>query len=374
MKNNRALIFFLVLMSVGFSSFSNSLYQVGQSTRSVAMGGTYISFVRGVDSLFYNAAALARVEGFSFTLAELQPAVGGNSETLADDFSGGDSGATTASDLDSFYGNTYVVDVNARGGIVLPYFGFGAYSSNYLKQKFNNPVFPTYNVEFISDYGYLVAGAIPLGPNVSFGIAGRHIKRWGDETELFVTSLLGNDQVETVKNSILARGTGNALDLSLLATFAGDWNPSAAFVWNDIGNTKFNPTAGSGSPQQENNLIFGASVQRTLPVGTITSAIEYKYIQQPGSLSKKLHLGTEFSSGIFNLRAGLYQGYLTYGAGLDFSFLRIEAAQYAVEMGEAAGQERSDRYQASVSLNLDFDQAFKLQTGEGKKRRLMQRR
>ncbi len=81
MKNNRALIFFLVLMSVGFSSFSNSLYQVGQSTRSVAMGGTYISFVRGVDSLFYNAAALARVEGFSFTLAELQPAVGGNSET-----------------------------------------------------------------------------------------------------------------------------------------------------------------------------------------------------------------------------------------------------------------------------------------------------
>lgn len=364
----------LFIFFFSFMTQAHSLYQVGQSTRSVAMGGTYIAFVRGVDSLFYNAAALARVEGFSFTLAEIQPAAGFNAQSMADDFSGGGSGTMTAADLDDLYGNTYVVDVNARGGMVFPYFGFGAFSSNYLKQKFNNPVFPTYNVDFTSDYGYLVAGAIPLGPNVSFGVAGRHVKRWGDNTELFVTSLLGSNQVDAVQNSILARGTGNALDLSLLATFSGDWSPSAAFVWNDVGNTKFNPTAGSGSPQQENNLIFGASVQRSLPIGTITSALEYKFIQQTGNLSKKIHLGTEFSSGIFDLRAGLYQGYLTYGAGLDFSFIRIEAAAYAVEMGEAAGQERSDRYQASVSINLDFDQAFKLTTSEGKKRRLMQRR
>jgi hypothetical protein len=47
-----------------------------------------------------------------------------------------------------------------------------------------------------------------------------------------------------------------------------------------------------------------------------------------------------------DLRAGFYQGYLTYGAALDFSFLKVEAAAYALELGNSSGQSKSDRYQA----------------------------
>ena len=206
------------------------------------------------------------------------------------------------------------------------------------------------------------------------GLTGRHVKRWGGEQDILVTSLIGTDDQALIESTITDKGTGNAMDVSFLHSFDGDWNPSIAAVWYDLGNTKFNPTTGNGPPQQENNLVFGASAQRKIPMGTWTSSLEYKYIQQTGSLSKKIHLGTEVSLGLIDLRAGLYQGYFTYGVALDFSFLRIEAASYTVELGNSAGQSPSERYQASISLNLDFDQAFKLKTSDGKKRRLMQRR
>lgn len=369
-KNHFALLFFLIVTQ---TVQAKVLYQPGQTTRSLAMGGTYVAFARGVDALYYNAAALTRNEGFTFTLAEIQPSISKNAQRLADQSQGSGS-AITAGDLNGLYGNTYTIDVNARSGFVFPYWGFGVYSTNYMNESFSNPVFPSFNVQFISDYGYLISGAVPLGPQTSLGFTGRHVKRWGGEADILVTSLIGTNDQDLIENTIKDKGTGNAMDLSFLHTFDGEWSPSVAAVWYDVGNTKFNPTTGQGPPQQENNLVFGASVQKKVPFGMWTNAFEYKFVQQTESLSKKIHLGTELSLGLIDLRAGLYQGYVTYGVALDFSFLRIEAASYAVELGNSAGQSPSDRYQASVSINLDFDQTFKLKTSDGKKRRLMQRR
>ena len=323
-KNHIALLFFIFAAD---SVSARVLFQPGQTTRSLAMGGTYVAFARGVDALYYNAAALARNEGFSFTLAEIQPAISKNAQRLANQ-SQGNGSPTTAADLNGLYGNTFTVDVNARSGFVFPYWGFGVYSTNYINESFNNPVFPSFNVQFISDYGYLVSGAVPIGPQTSIGLTGRHVKRWGGEADILVTSLIGTNDKALIQNTITDKGTGNAMDVSFLHTFNGEWSPSIAAVWYDLGNTKFNPTTGNGPPQQENNLVFGVSAQKKVPLGTWTSSFEYKYIQQLENLSKKVHLGTELSFGLIDLRAGLYQGYVTYGVALDFSFLRIEAASY----------------------------------------------
>lgn len=363
---------YLILMTCSLQA--RVLYQPGQSTRSIAMGGTSIAFVRGVDAMFYNPAALARVEGFSFTMAEVQAAYSKNSTRLVDQ-ANSSGGSLTAADINQLYGQTFFADISLRGGVVLPNVGVGAYSNNYVHEVFNNPVFPTYNVDFVSDYGYVVAGAIPLGPNTSFGIAGRHVKRWSGEKDILVTSLIGSDDKTVIEQNLPDHGAGNALDLSFLTTFSGDLSPSIAFVWKDVGSTRFEPSAGVGPERQEDNLIFGASAQHSFAGATWTHAFEYKFIRQANEdLSKKIHIGTEASYGLLDFRAGLSQGYLTYGAAFDLSFLRFEAAAYALELGNSAGQSQSDRYQASVSINLDFDQSFKLKTSEGKKRRLMQRR
>lgn len=368
-------ILFLSLALTVFSTFADAriLYQPLQTTRSMGMGGTGIAFTRGVDALFVNPAALARVEGYSFTIAEAQAAAGKNSQRLVDQMEN-NGGTISATDLNDLYGQTFFADASAKSGMVIPYFGVGAYSSNYFHETFSDPVYPTFDVDFVSDYGYLIAAAIPLGPNVSFGVAGRHVKRWSTQTQILVTDLIGTNDQDLIKSRAQDRGTANALDVSFLATLPGELKPSLAFVWKDVGMTRFEPTAGNGPERQDDNLIFGASIQHPFAYGSWTHAIEYKFISTPNEdFTKKIHIGTEASFGLIDLRAGLSQGYLTYGAALDLSFIRIEAAAYTLELGRSAGQSPSDRYQASVSINLDFDQAFKV-SKEGKKRRLMQRR
>ena len=70
---------------------------------------------------------------------------------------------------------------------------------------------------------------------------------------------------------------------------------------------------------------MSVSIQHPFAFGDWTHAFEYKFIGTNSvDISKKIHLGTEVSYGLIDLRAGFYQGYLTYGAALDFSFLKVE--------------------------------------------------
>ncbi len=357
------------ILSLSISAQARVLYQQLQSTRSLGMGGTAITMVRGADAVFINPAALTLNEGYSFTIGEISAAAG-----VSDGKVPSQSSTLSSSDLSSFYGNTLFSDASAKSGMAFPNFGFGVYSSNFIHLRFDDPVFPTFNFDFVSDYGYTVAGAIPIGPKTSFGIAGRHVKRWATEEDFLITDLIGTDLNQFMDTNILSKGSGNALDLSFLTTLSGSLNPTLAVVWKDVGFTRFEPTSGQGPNRQDDNVIFGASIQHPFALGDWTHAFEYKFIGTNSvDISKKIHLGTEVSYGLIDIRAGFYQGYLTYGAALDFSFLKVEAAAYALELGNSSGQSKSDRYQASISLNMDFDQAFKL-TKDGKKRRLMQRR
>lgn len=356
-----------------FQVHALELFQQGMTARSAAMGGTSIAFVRGPDALFSNPAALTKVEGFNFNLVTANATISKNAIDLASTLQ--TTGASfTATDLDNLYGKQIFTDVSLQGGLVIPYFGIGAYSYNTVTQTFSNPSFPRYNVDLVSDYGYIIGGAFELSKNLSFGVTGRHVKRWSGNEDLLVTDLLGSSPQDIIEQQLSDKGKGNAMDVAMLATFDNPWNTSVAVVWRDLGNTKFSTTSGSGPERQEDNLIFGLSSQKNLGLMTWTNAFEYKFIRNSGDITKKLHFGTEVALGLFDLRAGYGQGYLSYGAAFDISFLRAEVASYTNELGANAGQSPSDRYQASISLNLDFDQSFKLQTSEGKKRRLNLRR
>ncbi|AZZ37641.1 hypothetical protein CIK05_12830 [Bdellovibrio sp. qaytius] len=365
----------LILFLTSFLSqpaFAIELYQMGQSTRSVGMGGTAIAFARGTDALFNNPAALARVNGFSLNIITFGPAVSTNAADVADSMSG--SSGFTASDVNNLYGKQIFSDVTGRTGVVIPYVGVGGYSNNTLLMSFNNPSFPTFNVDFTSDYAYVVGAAIPVTDNFSLGIAGRHVKRWQGNADILVSSLIGANARDVLEANLLNKGKGNAIDLSALYTFKGSWNIDVATVWKDVGDTKFTPTQGVGPDRQENNLIFGVAAEKELGFISWTNALEYKFVRNSGDVTKKLHLGTELSLPIIDIRAGYNQGYLSYGAGIDLWFLQLDVAKYTSELGATAGQTPNERYQMSLSLNLDFDASFKVTNTDGKKRRLQQRR
>lgn len=374
MKNKLRLqiLFFILLYLSGLSCQAIDLYQAGLSTRSVGMGGTSIAFARGTDALFFNPAALARVEGFTFNLVTFGPAISTNAQSLYDELAG--SAVVSGSTVNQLYGKQFFTDITAYGGLVIPYVGVGAYSNNSLLQSFNNPSFPTFNVDFVSDYAYVVGAALPISSDFSLGLSVRHIKRWQGKKDILITELIGSNSQDVIQANLTDKGKGNALDISALYSVKGNWNLDFAAVWKDLGDTRFTPTEGVGPERQENNLMFGVAAQKEFSVMTWTNAFEYKFIRNSGDITKKLHLGTEFSLPVVDLRAGYGQGYLSYGLGVDLWLLQIDLAAYTAELGAVAGQSPNDRYQASISLNLDFDQSFKLTKSNGKKRRLLQRR
>lgn len=367
---NLPLILFIIICSLKATAIE--LYQMGQSTRSLGMGGTSIAFARGTDALFNNQAALARVNGFSLNIITLGPAISTNAVDLQSAFSG--SGSFSASDLNDLYGKKIFSDITGTSGFVIPYFGFGGYSNNTLLMSFNNPSFPTFNVDFVSDYAYVVGAALPVSENFSLGLGLRHVKRWQGVADILVTDLVGSNAQDVIEANLTNKGSANAMDLSALYTIKGNWTVDLAAVWKDVGDTKFNATQGVGPDRQENNLIFGAAVSKELGFINWTNAFEYKFIRNDGDITKKIHVGTELSLALIDIRAGFNQGYVSYGLGVDLWFLQLDVAQYSAELGAKAGQTSNDRYQASLSLNLDFDSSFKLTNADGKKRRLQQRR
>lgn len=81
----------------------------------------------------------------------------------------------------------------------------------------------------------------------------------------------------------------------------------------------------------------------------IVIAVDYVDIAgqmgEDDDLGKRIHLGFEFHpTGNFSLRAGLNQGYPTFGIGYETKFVRFDLISYAEETGAYAGQHKDRRY------------------------------
>jgi hypothetical protein len=62
-------------------------------------------------------------------------------------------------------------------------------------------------------------------------------------------------------------------------------------------------------------------------------------------VGKRIHLGLEYSlTKIVSLRAGVNQGYLTYGLGADTKKVQFDLLSYAEEVGNHSGQQKDRRY------------------------------
>ncbi|MEK6628970.1 MAG: hypothetical protein AABY53_10110 [Bdellovibrionota bacterium] len=366
-------IFLFYFLFFSFKTFGAELYQQGMQTRCLAMGGTCASHVRGSSVLFFNPAALARVEGFDITIAQVGAGASKDFYDLSSQFQGS---TFTLADVNKLYGKTLASEVTGRSAFVTPNFGFGLFSNSYVNMQFSDPTFPTFNMSLINDYGYIFGGSFSMGSNSSFGATVRHIKRQGGVKDINISTLAGLSVSGLIDNNFNSHGVGHAIDIAAMTTLNHSLKPTLSLVWHDVGVTTYNLTTGTTSPpDQYDNLIFGASVQQEVGIMSFTHAFEYKFIRTLGfDLSKKIHLGTELSVGLFDLRAGVNQGYVTYGAAVDLWLFEVDAAVYATEQGTYGGQDRNDRYSVSLTFSMDFDQSFKMQDREGRKRRLKQRR
>ena len=343
------------------------------SIRSLGMGGVYGPVVRDSEALFFNPAALGKVDGLNFQIAEL--GLGVNGLEAYEDIEKIQN-YQDVSDLEQFMGRKYWIGINGKTSFVMPYFGVGLYDSGYMSFMLNNPILPEFQAEFVKDVGTIVGGAIKMGSSSYFGMSLKQIQRTGGAKTVGATTLADTDRIKALADEFQDKGVGYGVDLALVHDIPVPLNPSLSVVWQDVGSTAFRKTAGTVGPSRvQDNLSIGLGTEVDLPGLDWTTGIEYRHSNNNDhDVGKKIHLGTEISLPLINLRAGVNQGYATYGAGIDFLFIELDAAYYDVELGEYAGDTRQNRIMVGLNISLSFDANFNYHGSDGKRRKLKQRR
>lgn len=344
-----------------------------RSVRALGMGNAYLTTVSDTDALFYNPAALAKLSGFNLQLANLRTGVNGL-EIYELVQNAGD--LSQPSGYNQFFGKPVWLEANGKAAIALPNFGFAVFTNNNLGFELHNPAYPEFETHFISDYGFVLGGSVPIGSYASFGATVKRISRWGGDEVIGVGAITSGSGVTALEDAFKDKGVGYGMDASIMYTSPSPFSPAIAIVWQDIGCTTFEKTDGLKAPPRiRDNLSIGLGTNVDLPGFDWATSLDLRHVtNNDEQVGKKIHLGTEFSLPLIDLRAGLNQGYPSYGVGLNLLLLRIDAAYYAEEIGVYPGQTASNRIQVGVSIDLSFDANFKFTDNSGRKRKLKQRR
>ena len=369
------LLFFQIFTCLSFAQSSGELYERPRNVRSLGMGGVYIPFVNGPDAIVHNPAALGRVEGINFHLAEVN--IGANGEEAYEIYKDLDE-LDDPNTYNGLFGKRLWAQVNGQTSFAIPYFGMGYYTDYNVSLELHNPGFPEFETYFRNDQAYVIAGAFTIGPGAYVGIAGKKVDRWGGDTQDLGLSTIANaSDLEAIGDNFDNKGTGYGIDIAVLQEIDLPFlKPTLTAVWQDVGSTAFTQTGGADAPPRiAQNLSVGAGVLLDLPGLDVSAGVEGRHLLEPDiQIGKKVHLGAEVSLPLIDVRAGYSQGYLSYGVGLNLFILRVDAASYTEELGVYPGQTAEQRYMVAISLDLGFDADFKFTDNNGKKRRLKQRR
>ncbi|MEK7691419.1 MAG: hypothetical protein AAB425_10415 [Bdellovibrionota bacterium] len=133
---------------------------------------------------------------------------------------------------------------------------------------------------------------------------------------------------------------------SLVNLLGGKYTSVPIKIMNDLGDPPANPTA----------FGFGVAIRRPslsiLDESVVSIEISDIGNNNGGNFFRMLHLGAETRLSVLSLRAGINQGYLAAGAGLDLKILSLDAATYGEELTLVTGRFEDRRYIGRLSIHL----------------------
>lgn len=362
-------LFFILLTSLTALAQQTGVYEMSRPTRAMGMGGVITPVVSDGDAVFYNPAALANVKGINVQLADIDLGVNG---MQAYDIAKDASTINNPSTQNGLFGKNLWIEGSDRSSVAIPYFGVGYYDEYAATVQLENPAYPQVDTYFRNDAGLLVGGALPIGPGTSIGVTAKQIRRWGGYDQNLGASQLANMQsITSLKSLYPDEGTGYGVDAAFMSTAQEvALKPTLSIVWQDIGDTSFTQTGGTAPPPRiEQDLIIGTSIGASAAGFGWLLAAEARHLTESDiQTGNKLHVGGEISLPFMDLRAGLNQGYFTYGAGFDFYFFRIDAASYGEELGAYPGQQVDNRIQIGLTMNFSFDADFNFTDNDQKRK------
>lgn len=350
------------------------LLQFGESVRSFGMGGVRIPGSTDAGNFLWNPAALAFNNGFRMTLFNMG---GGLNGTQAAEYARELSSGADINGLTPFYGKPLWVGGGGFAAAAVPYLGLGYYTRAHLDFILENPAFPNVDMTYFSDTGTMLGGALPIGDYFSMGLNLKRIQRTGGHQQIGTATLTSLSDPATLISSFQNAGSAIGFDLGvMLRRHDLPMNPTVGIGWQDVGSTAFTKTGGAEAPDAiKDNMTASVSIDGDALLAGFAAGLEYRHIGNSNEqIGKKLHVGAELSLPLLDLRAGFYQGYTSYGLGLDLWLMQLDVASYTVEKGAYPGQTPDGRIQVGMSINIGFDPSFELMEFGGKKRKVKQRR
>lgn len=376
----RGLIALISAMFLASAAKATELWEYQRPIKALGMGAVYLPFITPTDAVIWNPGALADVTELSWEIMDIHGGLGGPGATpqeMIENFqSMGSCSGGGSNCFSGLYGKPIWFSAGGKTSFAAPGFGFAGYNFTYLQGALNNPAYPNFDMTFINDYGFSIGGAFHILPNTSLGMAVKRISRWGGEQSLGLSTISsGNSQA--IADSFTNRGTAYGIDLGSQTKI--ELGPMATVLgvsWQDVGGTAFTKTDGLDAPPHiDGNLSAGLGTTLDLPGLDLKLGTEIRHLLQSSEqFGKKFHLGAEVGLPFIDIRAGLNQGYMTYGATFEFFFLDFDIASYTEETGAYPGQTPENRIALGVTMSLSVDADFKFTSKDGKKRKLKQRR
>lgn len=354
-----------------------------KSPRAMGMGGAYIAIGGRTDAVFYNPAGLSNMpeKNWEVNLLGLSGDLGKNVidfvKDMGDAFDTGDLNGDGSSDDDQLRA---VNDVLARyrgknlhlgiadwssigrnqGSWALAVGGIGRLRLDAMThQGFGSDGLLEINADATG--GGVIGFSIDLGKGFYGGLGIKALHR-----ESLVHKFTAREIVEKqdtlddyITDELRKSGDAIGFDLGVLYKFLQDstLKPQAGLSVMNIGDLRFGE---AGKIPMTVNI--GASINPEIPVfDSLTLGIDYidlfNNYEQDKDIAKRLRLGGELylldrKLMSFGLRAGLYQGYPTFGADLRLLIFTVSYVTYAEEVGAYAGQDKDRRH--LVFLNIGW--------------------
>jgi len=384
----RMLLSLSVLLAITATAFAQTTYTepplAPQSPVVMAQGGSFAANASGFDSLYTNPAGFSSGKP-SLTILAANPwvyafpdqqTIDGITATMADPLSG-------ISQLSSLLTSSGTgVGVLAGLGYVGNGFGIGAIITNDTFAYGVNLLGITVSSNITAA---LIAGAslpLHLGPvTITPGADVRPMYRISARNMsitnfmgLFAGGALSDVQVDVLSGMAIAFDAGVNVSIGPL---------TAAMIVRDIGNTTFSYSSSSlsdtvnaltsfslpqGTPvdatvaEYVTPMSFHAGLEFHPDLGSFASVIdpsvsaEYvipSFTDLTQVAWNNIHVGAEV--GLLNfihLRAGLNQGYVTFGAGVKLLFFDVNMAYFSRELGAYPGARQNQGVTAEVALRF----------------------
>ncbi len=373
-KSGGVLGFFLLFPLVTNAEILRSSHE---TIRSLGTGGVRIVEPNMGHSHAWNPAYLGYNSGLNLTLFDA--GLGLNGQQAYNNFSevNWSAGLSAWNDI---YGKPLWLGGSALMGVALGNIGL-AYNKTYdLTVLLTDPILPILNANYYEDEYYVLGWGTKLENGLAVGVNLKKINRIGGNISIGTTTLTDpaftNDFQNNLINQFTAYGSGYGADLGLSYKWDMPFNPQVGLSWQDVGHTTLTPSDPSNPVTGLNeNMILTASFFQDYFLAGLAGGIEYRHIRNnEEQIGKKIHVGTELQFLFTDIRVGFYQGYPSYGLGVNLFIAQLDAAYYNVESGEYPGQTPQERIQISLNMEFGFDPSFKLLEFGGQKRRLKKRR